>query len=82
MIDLGVEYNIIDKKGAWFSYKGQRLGQGRDTVRDELKKNDKLLEEIELAVMQVSKDRKTQAANGIKRIPAPTASLEEELVEV
>lgn len=81
VIDLGVEYAIIDKKGAWFSYKGQRLGQGRDTVRDELKKNDKLLEEIETAVLQVAKDRKNQAMTGTKKIPAPTLSLEDELVE-
>lgn len=82
VIDLGVEYNIIDKKGAWFSYKGQRLGQGRDAVREELKKNDKLLVEIEVEVMRVSKERKAQAASGIKRIPAPTAVLEAELAEV
>ena len=47
MIDLAADYNIIDKKGAWFSYKGQRLGQGRDMVREELKKNPKLFEELE-----------------------------------
>lgn len=78
VIDLGVEYNIIDKKGAWFSYKGQRLGQGRDTVREELKKNGKLLEEIEAAVLQICKDRR---ANEMSRgMPQPAA--EEELAEV
>lgn len=78
VIDLGVEYNIIDKKGAWFSYKGQRLGQGRDTVREELKKNVKLLEEIEIAVLQVCKDKR---ALDIGRA-MPVEAVEEELVEV
>lgn len=78
VIDLGVEYNIIDKKGAWFSYKGQRLGQGRDTVRDELKKNIKLLEEIETSVLQICKDKRASDA-GRK---ATSEVEEEELVEV
>lgn len=47
VLDMAVEANIIDKKGAWFSYNGERLGQGRETVREELKKNPKLLDEIE-----------------------------------
>ena len=50
-IDLAVEYNVIDKKGAWFSYEGGRLGQGREAVREELKNNPALLEEIEKKVM-------------------------------
>jgi recombination protein RecA len=58
VIDLATDLNIIDKKGSWFSYKGQRLGQGREVVRDELKKNDKLLEEIEALVAEQSKGKK------------------------
>lgn len=58
VIDLATDLNIVDKKGSWFSYKGQRLGQGREAVRDELKKNNKLLEEIEALVLEQSKDRK------------------------
>ena len=67
-IDMATEFNVIDKKGAWFSYKGQRLGQGREAVREELKKNPKLLEEIEQLIMQAYKDRplgtKVGAASG------------------
>jgi recombination protein RecA len=58
VLDLATELNIVDKKGSWFSYKGQRLGQGRETVRDELKKNPKLLDEIEALVLEQSKDKK------------------------
>lgn len=46
-IDLGTDFNIIEKKGAWFSYNGNRLGQGREAVREELRNNPKLLEELE-----------------------------------
>ncbi len=55
-IDLGVDFGIIDKKGAWFSYKGQRLGQGREAVRDELKKQPLLLDEIEVQIMKRMKE--------------------------
>ncbi|MBA3721481.1 MAG: recombinase RecA [Parachlamydiaceae bacterium] len=51
-IDMATEFNVVDKKGAWFSFKGQRLGQGREAVREELKNNSKLLEEIEGLIMQ------------------------------
>lgn len=58
IIDLATDFSVIDKKGAWFSYKGQRLGQGREAVREELKNNAKLLEEIEALVLQHCKDKK------------------------
>jgi recombination protein RecA len=57
-IDIATEYNIVDKKGAWFSYKGQRLGQGREAVREELKNNATLLDEIEAQILVAIKDKK------------------------
>lgn len=63
-IDMATEFNIIDKKGAWFSYKGQRLGQGREAVREELKKNSKLLDEIEHLILQAYKERPQGAKAG------------------
>jgi recombination protein RecA len=47
VLDLGVELNVIEKKGSWLSYGGTRLAQGREAARDELKKNPKLVEELE-----------------------------------
>lgn len=76
VLDLATEMNIIDKKGSWFSYKGQRLGQGRETVRDELKKNQKLLEEIEALVLEQSKTQKPAGR------AAPAAEAAEALAEV
>lgn len=51
VLDLAVEKGIVEKKGAWFSYNGDRLSQGRDAARDELKKNPKLCAEIEQKVL-------------------------------
>lgn len=51
IIDVGVELGIIDKKGAWFSHSGNRLGQGREMVREELKRNSKLCDEIEKQII-------------------------------
>jgi recombination protein RecA len=50
LLDLAVNHNIVDKSGAWFSYKGERLGQGRDNVKNMLKENFDLLERIEADV--------------------------------
>jgi recombination protein RecA len=50
LLDIGVDYGIIEKKGTWFSYQTHRLGQGREAAREELKNNPKLVEEIEKAI--------------------------------
>lgn len=46
ILDLGVEYEIVKKSGSWFSYGDTKLGQGRDAVKDLLKDNPELLEEL------------------------------------
>lgn len=77
VIDLATEYNIVDKKGAWFSYKGLRLGQGRESVREELKKNPKLLDELEGLIVQYSKEKKPLGSK-----PLTETALTEVLAEV
>lgn len=52
IIDLGVEAGIIDKSGAWYSYNGEKLGQGKETVKALLKENDKLRDELEQKVRE------------------------------
>lgn len=47
LLDLAVTNNIVEKSGAWFSYAGERLGQGRDNVKNLLKERPELLERIE-----------------------------------
>ena len=50
IIDLGVELDIINKAGSWFSYKGNKLGQGRDSVKGLIADNPELMEELEAAI--------------------------------
>ncbi len=47
LVDLASEANIIEKSGAWYSYKGEKIGQGKENTKEVLKKNPKLAEEIE-----------------------------------
>ncbi|HEX3282397.1 MAG TPA: recombinase RecA [Pyrinomonadaceae bacterium] len=50
VLDLAVAQNVVDKSGAWFSYKGDRLGQGRENSKVSLKENPDLLKRIEREV--------------------------------
>lgn len=52
IIDLGVEFEIIKKAGSWFSYEGNKLGQGRDAVKTLLLDNPELMEELELKIKE------------------------------
>jgi len=50
LIDLGVQHGIVEKSGAWYSYNGDRIGQGRDNVREFLKQNPEVAGEIDRAL--------------------------------
>ena len=52
IIDLGVEYGIIQKSGAWFSYDGSKLAQGRDQAKRVIQDNPELAEELEEKIME------------------------------
>jgi len=52
VLDLGVEAKIVDKSGAWYSYEGERLGQGRDNARTFLEEHPQMLEEIERKILR------------------------------
>ena len=52
LIDMGVEHQIDDKSGAWYSYNGERIGQGRDNVREFLRANPDIASNIENVVRQ------------------------------
>jgi len=53
IIDLGVQHKIVDKAGAWYSYNGDRIGQGKDNVREFLRQNPELAVEIENKVREI-----------------------------
>ena len=47
IVDLGVESGVLDKSGAWYSYNGDKIGQGKENVKEWLKKNSAIKDEIE-----------------------------------
>ncbi len=58
IVDLGVEYGIVKKSGSWFSYGETKLAQGRDAVKQLLKDNPELAEELEQKIMEAVKENK------------------------
>ncbi|MFN0140327.1 MAG: recombinase RecA [Pyrinomonadaceae bacterium] len=62
LIDLAVNHNVIEKSGSWFSYKGERLGQGRENVKTHLKENVDLTTRIETEVKVLLGFEKAEAA--------------------
>ncbi|MFT5347927.1 MAG: recombination protein RecA [Bacteroidia bacterium] len=68
VIDLGVENNIIQKSGSWFSYGETRLGQGRDSVKEILRDNPEMMEEIEGKIFDI--------VNGVEEVETEQAAAE------
>jgi recombination protein RecA len=62
LIDLATNNNVVEKSGAWFSYRGERLGQGRENVKNMLKENPDLRDRIEEEVKDVLGFVKVEAA--------------------
>jgi len=67
LLDLAVDKNIVDKSGAWFSFQGERLGQGRDNAKQFLKDNPDYRGRVELALREVM-------GLSIPTVPAPAAA--------
>jgi recombination protein RecA len=75
LIDIGVENKIVDKAGAWFSYKGERLGQGRDNCKNLLRENPALCAKIEAevrAALGIGKPQAAAAPAAAESAPAPS----------
>ncbi len=72
LIELGVLHNIVDKAGAWFSYAGQRIGQGKDNSRNFLKENPAMAQEIEDKIRDKFK----------KTTPSTALPIEEDVAEL
>jgi recombination protein RecA len=67
ILDLAVEKNIVDKSGSWFSFQGERIGQGRDNAKQFLKDNHEYRGRIELTLREIM-------GLSIPTIPAPAAT--------
>lgn len=66
IIDIGTELDIVNKSGAWYSYEGERLGQGRENAKQFLKENTQISETIENKIRE--------ASNLTTLVPSPTAN--------
>ena len=78
IIDCAVEFNIIKKSGSWFSYDDMKIGQGKDKVKEFLKENAQICDEIEKKVRDEFEKR---ANNGEEIIPAEEEKKPEEKAE-
>jgi recombination protein RecA len=67
LLDLAAAQRVLEKSGAWFSYKGDRLGQGRENAKQALKDNPEVLKRIEREV-------KVKLGIPVKEEPQPTAA--------
>ncbi|NGY05345.1 recombinase RecA [Solimonas terrae] len=63
LIDLGVDNGVVDKSGAWFAYKGDKIGQGKENARNYLRENPAVADEIEAAIRaKLNPERAERAA--------------------
>jgi recombination protein RecA len=77
ILDLAVEDDIVEKSGAWFAYKGEKIGQGRENAKQYLEENPSVMEEIEAQVREargIGADGAAKKSDGAK---APAQDIEE-----
>ncbi len=70
ILDLGVEKNVVEKSGAWYTYKGERIGQGREQAKTFLKGNPAMAKEIEDRIREAAIVARKAAAAGKTAAPA------------
>jgi recombination protein RecA len=64
IVDLGVEYGVVEKSGSWYSYNSQRLGQGKENIKEFLKNNPELAVELEKKIKDKLKSSPTKLVIG------------------
>jgi recombination protein RecA len=79
IVDLGIDKGIVDKAGAWYSYKGERLGQGREGAKTFLKENPEVMTEIYEAILAAANVPKARAKmNSVSKVSESKVTVEEE----
>ncbi len=74
LVDIGVSRNIVEKSGAWYSYKGERIGQGREAAKRYLRENPKFAKDIDEKIRQaygLGKNPETKKAPAISKTVSP-----------
>jgi recombination protein RecA len=72
LIDLGVAQNVVEKSGSWFSYKGERIGQGRENARQFLKDNPDIRQTIDTELRKVLGLTKPEPMAAAAEVPPPS----------
>lgn len=75
ILDLGVEYNIVQKSGSWFSYDGNKIAQGRDAAKRVIEDNPELAEELEAKIMDALKEAESSRYGKKKAAPLAAPSI-------
>ena len=78
IIDMAVEYGIIKKSGSWFSYNDERLGQGRDKVKDLVRNDPELAAKLEVQIKEKLDEIQRTSTHKYQAKAAPKATLDEE----
>lgn len=82
LVDVGVEFGVIKKSGAWFEYSGEKIGQGREAAKNTLKENKKISSEIEKKIRDIVKEKHSVPLQvGVDNAPAKPSDEEDEDAE-
>ena len=74
LVDLGAKAGVVEKSGAWYAYKGEKIGQGRENAKIYLEKNPNVAAEIE----KVIRDQATAISKELEGNPSPNEKISEE----
>ena len=74
LIDLGAKADVVEKAGAWYAYKGQKIGQGRENAKIYLEKNPNVAAEIE----KVIRDEASAITKELEGNPSPNEKISED----
>ena len=73
LVDLGAKAGVVEKSGAWYAYKGEKIGQGRENAKIYLEKNPNIAVEIE----QVIRDQASAISKELEGNPSPKEKISE-----
>ena len=82
ILDLGSDNKVVEKSGAWYSYNGERIGQGKDNARNYLKEHPELAREIENKVREALGVPELGPVKGEQAAPKKNAKEPKEIKEV
>ena len=74
LIDLGSKAGVVEKSGAWYAYKGEKIGQGRENAKTYLQKNPEVAVEIE----KIIRDKAAAISKELEGNPSPNEKISEE----